>query len=148
MRISSQSKRNFVLEKDVRYLDSRIALLIQNRLRIEEVWLIRTLTTPHIDISQQTEFASHLEEATDGQHGPFPNDERMQSYGNLFFLLQSEPKYIAQLCRLISMSNIDNLLQTVMFTIFGNQYETREENLLLTMFQVSGQPGLSCVISH
>jgi len=37
MRISSQSKRNFVLEKDVRYLDSRIALLIQNRLRIEEV---------------------------------------------------------------------------------------------------------------
>lgn len=36
-KISTQSKRNFVLEKDVRYLDSRIALLIQNRLRIEEV---------------------------------------------------------------------------------------------------------------
>lgn len=35
-KISTQSKRNFVLEKDVRYLDSRIALLIQNRLRIEE----------------------------------------------------------------------------------------------------------------
>jgi hypothetical protein len=29
-KISSQSKRNFVLERDVRYLDSRIALLIQN----------------------------------------------------------------------------------------------------------------------
>lgn len=29
-RISSQSKKNFVLERDVRYLDSRIALLIQN----------------------------------------------------------------------------------------------------------------------
>ena len=38
-KISTQSKRNFVLEKDVRYLDSRIALLIQNRLRIEEVSL-------------------------------------------------------------------------------------------------------------
>ena len=37
IKISTQSKRNFVLEKDVRYLDSRIALLIQNRLRIEEV---------------------------------------------------------------------------------------------------------------
>lgn len=36
-KISTQSKRNFVLEKDVRYLDSRIALLIQNRLEIEEV---------------------------------------------------------------------------------------------------------------
>lgn len=29
-KISSQSKKNFVLERDVRYLDSRIALLIQN----------------------------------------------------------------------------------------------------------------------
>ena len=36
-RISSQSKKNFVLEKDVRFLDSRIALLIQNRMAIEEV---------------------------------------------------------------------------------------------------------------
>ena len=36
-KISSQSKQNFVLEKDVRYLDSRIALLIQNRIALEEV---------------------------------------------------------------------------------------------------------------
>ena len=34
------------------------------------------------------------------------------------------------------MSEIDALLQTVMFTIYGNQYESREEHLLLTMFQV------------
>ena len=39
-KISSQSKKNFVLEKDVRYLDSRIALLIQNRMALEEVRLI------------------------------------------------------------------------------------------------------------
>ena len=36
-KISSQSKKNFVLEKDVRYLDSRIALLVQNRMAMEEV---------------------------------------------------------------------------------------------------------------
>lgn len=43
-RISSQSKKNFVLEKDVRYLDSRIALLIQNRMALEEVsvWFFGT----------------------------------------------------------------------------------------------------------
>ena len=33
------------------------------------------------------------------------------------------------------MAEIDSLLQTVMFTIYGNQYESREEHLLLTMFQ-------------
>ncbi|PHH49912.1 GTPase-activating protein [Ceratocystis fimbriata CBS 114723] len=118
-KISSQSKKNFVLEKDVRYLDSRIALLIQNRMALEE----------------QNEVASHLEDATDIQEGFFPNDDKTQKYGNLLFLLQSEPRHIAHLCRLVSMAEIDSLLQTVMFTIYGNQYESREEHLLLTMFQ-------------
>jgi Ras GTPase-activating-like protein IQGAP2/3 len=86
---------------------------------------------------QQNEVASHLEDATDIQEGGFPNDDKTQKYGNLLFLLQSEPRHIAHLCRLVSMSEIDSLLQTVMFTIYGNQYESREEHLLLTMFQVS-----------
>jgi len=118
-RISVQSKKNFVLEKDVRYLDSRIALLIQNRMALEE----------------QNEVASHLDEAADLQEGEFPNDDKTQRYGNLLFLLQSEPRHIAHLCRLVTMAEIDSLLQTVMFTIYGNQYESREEHLLLTMFQ-------------
>ncbi|KAL1973138.1 hypothetical protein VTN31DRAFT_6680 [Thermomyces dupontii] len=118
-RISAQSKKNFVLEKDVRYLDSRIALLIQNRMALEE----------------QHEVASHLEDSADPQEGYFPDDQKTQRYGNLLFLLQSEPKHIAHLCRLVSMAEIDSLLQTVMFTIYGNQYESREEHLLLTMFQ-------------
>jgi Ras GTPase-activating-like protein IQGAP2/3 len=37
LKISAQSKRNFILEKDVRYLDGRIALLIQNRMAMNEV---------------------------------------------------------------------------------------------------------------
>lgn len=65
----------------------------------------------------------------------FPDDAKTQKYGNLLFLLQSEPRHIAHLCRLVSMAEIDSLLQTVMFTIYGNQYESREEHLLLTMFQ-------------
>ena len=138
-KISSQSKKNFVLEKDVRYLDSRIALLIQNRMALEEVsvtliaYYNQLLTTYY----QQNEVASHLDDATEVQEGVFPSDEKTQKYGNLMFLLQSEPRHIAHLCRLVSMSEIDALLQTVMFTIYGNQYESREEHLLLTMFQVS-----------
>lgn len=79
--------------------------------------------------------ATHLEDASDLQEGFFPNDEKTQRYGNLLFLLQSEPRHIAHLCRLVTMTEIDSLLQTVMFTIYGNQYESREEHLLLTMFQ-------------
>ncbi|KIR31091.1 IQ domain-containing GTPase activating protein [Cryptococcus deuterogattii MMRL2647] len=117
-RISSQSKKNFVLERDVRYLDSRIALLIQNRMAADE----------------KRQVAETLEEV-DEESGLWPDEKKVGQYANLFFLLQSEPRHIASLCRLVSLSEIDTLLQTVMFTLYGNQYEQREEHLLLTMFQ-------------
>ena len=94
---------------------------------------------------QQNEVASRLEGDADLQEGVFANDDKTQKYGNLLFLLQSEPRHIAHLCRLVSMAEIDSLLQTVMFTIYGNQYESREEHLLLTMFQVRS---LSLTPSH
>ncbi|KAI8318384.1 putative ras GTPase-activating protein sar1 [Martensiomyces pterosporus] len=118
--ISSQSKKNFLLERDVRYLDSRIALLIQNRMAVEEV----------------KELSSHLEDVSHANDDFYPDSEHTQLYGNLFFLLQTEPRHIATLARLVTLSEIDTLLQTVMFTLYGNQYESREEHLLLTMFQL------------
>lgn len=118
-RISSQSKKNFVLERDVRYLDSRIGLLIQNRIAADEK-------------RQVQETLEEVEETP----GSFPDSRKLAHYSNFFFLLQSEPRHIATLCRLVSLSEIDTLLQTVMFTLYGNQYEQREEHLLLTMFQV------------
>jgi Ras GTPase-activating-like protein IQGAP2/3 len=142
-KISSQSKKNFVLEKDVRYLDSRIALLIQNRMALEEVCHVHPIWYGVTNNTQQNEVASHLEEGMELQEGFFPNDDKTQKYGNLLFLLQSEPRHIAHLCRLVSMAEIDALLQTVMFTIYGNQYESREEHLLLTMFQVRSPCWLS-----
>ena len=106
---------------------------------------------------QQNEVQQHLEEV-DPEEGSFPHERKLavgipslqftrsyslalQQYSNLFFLLQSEPRHIASLCRLVSLAEIDTLLQTVMFTLYGNQYESREEHLLLTMFQAS--PSLS-----
>ncbi|KAL1412978.1 RasGAP protein [Vanrija albida] len=117
-RISSQSKKNFVLERDVRYLDSRIGLLIQNRIAADEKRQV-----------QET-----LEDVAE-EGGAFPDSRKLSQYSNLFFLLQSEPRHVASLCRLVSLTEIDTLLQTVMFTLYGNQYEQREEHLLLTMFQ-------------
>lgn len=97
--------------------------------------MLRGLMDALLTLSQQNEVASHLDDS-EMEQGVFPNDDKTQKYGNLLFLLQSEPRHIAHLCRLVSMSEIDSLLQTVMFTIYGNQYESREEHLLLTMFQV------------
>jgi Ras GTPase-activating-like protein IQGAP2/3 len=51
-------------------------------------------------------------------------------------MLQRETVHIATLARLVKLGEIDNLLQTVMFTLYGNQYDDEEEHLLLSLFQV------------
>lgn len=117
-RISSQSKKNFVLERDVRYLDSRIGLLIQNRIAADEQRQVQE-TLEDVQESSTKAVDAH----------------NLNLYSNFFYLLQHEPRHVASLCRLVSLSEIDTLLQTVMFTLYGNQYEPREEHLLLTMFQ-------------
>jgi Ras GTPase-activating-like protein IQGAP2/3 len=61
-------------------------------------------------------------------------------YGELFWVLQNDTKYIATLARLVNLGQIDNLLQTVMFTLYGNQYDEMEEHLLLSMFRVRSPP--------
>lgn len=38
-KISTQSKKNFMRERDVRFLDARIGLLIQNRMALDEVMI-------------------------------------------------------------------------------------------------------------
>lgn len=113
--ISSLSKKNFLLENDVRYLDNRIALLISNRMALT-------------DIDGALDDQEYLRPGT-------IDDKRLRQYSNLFYLLVFEPRHLASLCSLVSMADIDMFLQTVMFTLYGNQYDEGEEHLLLTMFQ-------------
>ena len=47
---------------------------------------------------------------------------------------------------MVSLKEIDGLLQIVMFTLYGNQYEDREEHLLLSMFEVCMCHGMVCVV--
>lgn len=41
-KISTQSKKNFMRKRDVRFLDARIGLLIQNRMALDEVMIYFT----------------------------------------------------------------------------------------------------------
>ncbi|KAI9190401.1 RasGAP protein [Blastocladiella emersonii ATCC 22665] len=125
--ISVQSKKNFTLERDVRYLDGRIALLIQNRMQLDD--------KEARDIAHVMEDADESGARKQQQQVTKFDERRTSLYGNLFYILQTETRYIATLCRRVTLDQMDSLLQTVMFTLYGNQYDSREEYLLLSMFQ-------------
>ncbi|XP_066920061.1 uncharacterized protein [Clytia hemisphaerica] len=115
--ICKQCKKNFELEKEVKFFDQRIALLINHKISVEE-------------------FPDNI---SYGEHrlDTLKDDIQKQCFGNLFFLLQTEPKYIAKLTRSVDTTEIDELLQIVMFSLYGNQYGEREEHLLLKMFELA-----------
>jgi len=118
-KISVSSKKNFQLEGDIDVLDKKIALLIKNRTTLEDVLKAKG----DIMIQQMS------------KTGSFKTAQEGELYGRLFWLLQRKTQYISKLARLIKLGEIDSFLQTVMFTLYGNQYEEEEEHLLLSMFQ-------------
>mmetsp|Transcript_17716 Transcript_17716/g.53103 ORF Transcript_17716/g.53103 Transcript_17716/m.53103 type:complete len:779 (+) Transcript_17716:136-2472(+) len=117
-KISASSKKNFTLEKEISNLDKKISLLVRNRITLEEVM------AQSGDISLINRTIS------------LKDKHEREFYGQLFALLQKETRYIGQLTRLIKLAEIDNLLQTVMFTLYGNQYDEAEEHILLSMFRL------------
>jgi len=115
--ISTQSKKNFTIEREIRNLDEKIALLIRNRISFEEVMA----SSGDISLINRTTTLK---------------DKRLKEvYGQLFYVLQTDTRFIATLASLVKLGEIDNLLQTVMFTLYGNQYDESEEHLLLSMFK-------------
>mmetsp|Transcript_40504 Transcript_40504/g.101927 ORF Transcript_40504/g.101927 Transcript_40504/m.101927 type:complete len:781 (-) Transcript_40504:174-2516(-) len=116
--IAMTSKKNFTVEREIRNLDQKIALLIRNRISLEEVMA----TTGDLTLVNQK--TATIKDKREREH-----------YGQLFFLLQNNTRFIAKLARLVKLNEIDNLLQTVMFTLYGNQYDEAEEHLMLQTFQ-------------
>ncbi|KYQ91046.1 RasGTPase-activating protein [Tieghemostelium lacteum] len=115
--ISLSSKNNFTLDRDVKIIDKKIALLVKNRISLEDV----LQSGEALDLNSKTT--------------TIKDKSKREFYGQLFYLLQNNTHYIAQLAKLVKVGEIDNLLQCVMFTLYGNQYEEKEEHLLLSMFQ-------------
>eukprot|EP01116_Phalansterium_solitarium_P009241 TRINITY_DN2330_c0_g1_i1.p1 TRINITY_DN2330_c0_g1~~TRINITY_DN2330_c0_g1_i1.p1 ORF type:complete len:873 (+),score=364.65 TRINITY_DN2330_c0_g1_i1:137-2755(+) len=126
----SEIRKNHVLERDLKKLDNRIALLIKNRGNIMAEVPSAKKKKEHNE-SKGADFAS--------------NHKKMEQYSHLFYLLQTEPKYLANLVYLMTPEQMDNFLETVIITLFGDAFSPREEFLTLKLFQLAIEKELSTV---
>ena len=46
---------------------------------------------------------------------------------------QTTPHYLSRLSKCVAPIEYDDLLRTIMFTLYGNHYQSREEHLLLAL---------------
>ncbi|GMH92834.1 hypothetical protein TL16_g12464 [Triparma laevis f. inornata] len=120
-RLRSLMKTNFLLHHDVISLDEQIKMLIKNRITVE-------------DIAHQF---SHLIPSADGEEvvRSTLSQEKQILYGQLFYELQHNPNHLVRAARCATGSAASNFTNTVLLSIFGDQYDNNEEHNLLVMLR-------------
>lgn len=129
--IVSASKQNFVLERQLAELDEKIKLLIKNRIDVEEAQKVLEKQDGSND---------------DDEKGLVLGDNR-GFYEDLYRELQANPVYFAKLARMVEAKHIGIFVQTVVFDMYGDQYATREERLLLLCFHQALKDEISSATS-
>ena len=125
-KITRVSKKSFKTQKELDVIDAKIALLVRSKITIDEI------LSGHGGEGAKEERLREFNAGKSGAAGPTQG----QLYGRLFYLLHRNTEYIARLASYVKFSEIDQFLQTVMFSLYGNhQCEAEEEHLLLTMFR-------------
>jgi len=117
-------RRNHVLDRDLQKLDKRIGLLIKNRTSLELV--LKGMEKK----KRKKEFVT-AEEEWDLKKDP----RKLEYYQELFYLLQTEPRYLAKCVYLVQADQMDSFLETTILTLYGDAFSPREEFLILKLFQ-------------
>ncbi|KAJ3208778.1 hypothetical protein HDU82_001963 [Entophlyctis luteolus] len=119
---------NYVLEQRIKALSLNLILYVPFNSSVLKM-------TPASDPLPVTTAAHAMETVTDDMNDPLLTDSTRKLLGNLMFLLQSCPRYLATLCDSTKLVELDPVLDIIMFTLFRDQFDTREEQLLLLIIQ-------------
>lgn len=122
--IVAEVRKNHLLERDLTKLDKRIALLIKHRSNIKE-------------LLAATQKKKQVTKAKEGDVNQMLDPKRLEAYQHLFYLLQTEPQYLAKLVTLIQPDKMEQFLETVILTLFGDAFSPREEYLILSLFNLA-----------
>ncbi|KAI1209766.1 uncharacterized protein F4807DRAFT_426228 [Annulohypoxylon truncatum] len=138
--VVQQVRQNEMLEQYIDQLDIKIALLVKNKITLDEV------------VRHQNTFGGHtsniLANATIASANQFDlkalnksSRKKLESYQQLFFNLQTQPQYLARLFRRIrelgTAEKECKRIELLMMGLFGYAQKRREEYYLLKLIAKS-----------
>ncbi len=129
------------LEKDLNTMDIKIGLLVKNRIDAQEVvahgkTLSRKITRHKSGKASQSNLA-HNGTIRGLKALKKESREKLDAYQHLFYLLQTEPSYLAKLIFAMPQSNSTKFLDSVILTLYNFGANQREEYLLLKLFKTA-----------
>ncbi|XP_028984021.1 ras GTPase-activating-like protein IQGAP3 isoform X1 [Betta splendens] len=123
---------NRQLETDLDLMDLKIGLLVRNRATLQEVVShCKKLTKKN---KEQLSDMMDLERCKGLKALSRDRRERLEAYQHLFYLLQTQPLYLAQLIFLMPQSRSTSFMEMLVFTLFNYGSDHREAFLLLHLF--------------
>ncbi|EKE37046.1 hypothetical protein ENUP19_0055G0105 [Entamoeba nuttalli] len=128
----NEIRKNAGLEKDIQDMEMRITLLVQNAGAV--------LTKEKKKKKKVAENAQVKETIS---------NDKLQLYGNLFYLLQSDPVYVARLINCISQteSDVREIVDSIILTLYGNAMSDREDYLILSAIKLALEQQMSTLTS-
>ncbi|NWH85210.1 IQGA3 protein, partial [Aegithalos caudatus] len=134
------------LESDLDLMDIKIGLLVKNRITLQEVVShCKKLTKKNRE--QLSEMMS-----MDKQKGlkSLSKEKRQQleAYQHLFYLLQTQPVYLARLIFQMPQNKSTKFMESVIFTLYNYASNPREAYLLLQLFKVALQEEIRSKVDH
>ncbi|XP_027762870.1 ras GTPase-activating-like protein IQGAP3 [Empidonax traillii] len=134
------------LESDLDLMDIKIGLLVKNRITLQEVVShCKKLTKKNKE--QLSEMMS-----IDKQKGlkslSKEKRQKLEAYQHLFYLLQTQPVYLARLIFQMPQNKSTKFMESVIFTLYNYASNPREAYLLLQLFKVALQEEVRSKVDH
>ncbi|XP_047454729.1 ras GTPase-activating-like protein IQGAP3 [Mugil cephalus] len=123
---------NRQLESDLNLMDLKIGLLVRNRATLQEVVShCKKLTKKN---KEQLSDLMDVEKSKGLKALSKERRDRLEAYQHLFYLLQTQPLYLAQLIFLMPQSRSTSFVEMLVFSLFNYGSDRREAFLLLQLF--------------
>ena len=132
-------RENIAAEANLNELDSKVALLVKNRISVQEVARFKSKDMRAVlakNAAQQEKDAGVITLKGNDKD----TRQKKRKYEELFYLLQTEPRYLANLMYTINKSSggsSTKFLEQVVLTLFGYAQNSREEYLFLQLMEQS-----------
>ncbi|XP_029657707.1 ras GTPase-activating-like protein IQGAP1 isoform X1 [Octopus sinensis] len=127
--VGSEIRSNQQLENDLNQMDIKIGLLIKNRITLQDVVFHNHKLKKHAErTGAMTRGLKALSKESRG---------KLDAYQHLFYLLQTNPTYLAKLIFEMPQSKTTKFMESVIFSLFNYGSNAREEFLLLRLFKTA-----------
>uniref|UniRef100_A0A8C2FJB1 IQ motif containing GTPase activating protein 2 n=1 Tax=Cyprinus carpio TaxID=7962 RepID=A0A8C2FJB1_CYPCA len=144
--VVTKIRSNQQMEKDLNLMDIKIGLLVKNRITLQDV-------VSHSKKMKSKKNKVSKEDLAMGEKQGIKalskeKRKKLEAYQHLFYLLQTNPSYLAKLIFQMPQNKSTKFMDTVIFTLYNYASNQREEYLLLKLFESALREEIKSKVDH